>query len=108
MRLCTSSISGTFSIVTSSVVSRLAQMTCNASFLAPIGVMEPDSVWPPSMMNLLMESDDGIFLLLRGLINVFHFRYKGYAESFVHFCANHFLQIHHIVGGSIPGYVDKH
>lgn len=29
--------------------------------LAPIGVMEPDSVWPPSMMNLLMESDDGIF-----------------------------------------------
>ena len=51
MRLFTSRMSGMFWIVTASWVSRVAQITCSASFFAPCGVMVPLSRCPPSMMN---------------------------------------------------------
>ena len=51
MRLLTSRMSGMLLMVTGSLVSSVAQMTCRASFLAPCGVMVPLSGCPPSMMN---------------------------------------------------------
>ena len=51
MRLFTSRMSGMLRMVTASLVSSVAQITCKASFLAPCGVMVPLSVCPPSMMN---------------------------------------------------------
>ena len=51
MRLFTSRMSGTLRTTTSSCVSKVAQMICRASFLAPWGRMSPPSLCPPSMMN---------------------------------------------------------
>ena len=51
MRLFTSRMSGTLCTVTSSSVSKVAQMICSTSFLAPCGVMSPVRRCPPSMMN---------------------------------------------------------
>ena len=51
IRLFTSSISGIFSIITSSGVNRTAQIICNASFLAPCGIISPFKRQPPSIIN---------------------------------------------------------
>ena len=51
INLKTSIISGTFSIITFSLVNKVAHRICKASFLAPWGVISPDNFTPPSTLN---------------------------------------------------------
>ena len=48
-------------MVTGSLVSSTALITSRASFLAPCGVMVPDNLCPPSMINL-----DMLYLGMKG------------------------------------------
>ena len=52
MSLLTSMISGMLLIVTFSGVSNTAHKICNASFLAPCGLISPLSRMPPSILNV--------------------------------------------------------
>ena len=49
-------MAGILEIVTAWSVSNTAQITCNASFLAPCGVMEPCRRWPPIIWNEDIDS----------------------------------------------------